>query len=677
MRNGEPMKSRKRGSARRVVRALAACVLSCFLFFAFSRSAALAAPIPWRSPTYTLVARDMDLRTALDTFAVAQGLSVVMSASVQGSFSGDFKEVRPLDFLDKIATTHNLVWYYDGAALYVYGAGEIATMLIDLKYMKAGEVRNMLAELGVEDGRFPLKTASDDELVMVSGPPRYVSLVAEMIAKADKLREKRTFNEVEVRIFPLVHTWADDVSFRVTSPESTLTIRGVAHLLEEMMNSSAGTKTHEQAVTNEIEALDARMSAEFRPVIRAENRINAVVVRDVSSRMPMYEKLIRELDVPQKLIEIGITVVELSRNDALDWQLSLGISDTHADTEGSAGQNMSNLFAPAMLSGMGLAGALTHAHSSYAISASLSALREKGKARSISRTSLLTVNNLAAEMTDMQSYHARVVGTEVATLEEVTAGTKLQIKPRILPSIASNMPNQVWLSLELDDGGFESVTVDAMPMTRSSRLQTQTAVYESESIMLAGYLRDIEEDAGWGIPYLRDIPWIGWLFGGKSTRNETVQRMFILTPHIVDLDGETLARLQAARLRDITEPEKIQDDAEASDEERERRDLERKSSEERRKENHEDFMKRRTAELGHDREMRQLDRRREDNYLKDDKLDWRLEEESEGKRVKAEEVEGEARRNAREEAERKAAEAGKKGPAEDKDDSWKWTWKLW
>ena len=443
------------------------------------------------------------------------------------------------------------------------------------------------------------------------------------------------------------------------------------------MNSGAGMKTLEQAVTNEIDALDARMSAEFRPVIRAENRINAVVVRDVSSRMPMYEKLIRELDVPQKLIEIGITVVELSRNDALDWQLSLGISDRHGDTEGSAGQNMSNLFAPSMLSGMGLAGALTHAHSSYAISASLSALREKGKARSISRTSLLTVNNLAAEMTDMQSYHARVVGTEVATLQEVTAGTKLQIKPRILPSIASNMPNQVWLSLELDDGGFESVTVDAMPMTRSSRLQTQTAVYESESIMLAGYLRDIEESAGWGIPYLRDIPWIGWLFGGKSTRNETVQRMFILTPHIVDLDGETLARLQAARLRDITEPEKIQDDAEASDEERERRDLERKSSEERRKENHEDFMKRRTAELGHDREMRQLDRRREDNYLKDDKLDWRLEEESEGKRVKAEEAEGEARRNAREEAERKAAEAGKKGPAEDKDDSWKWTWKLW
>ena len=45
--------------------------------------------IPWKMPSYTLVARDMDLRVALDTFAVAEGLSVVMSESVAGRFSGD------------------------------------------------------------------------------------------------------------------------------------------------------------------------------------------------------------------------------------------------------------------------------------------------------------------------------------------------------------------------------------------------------------------------------------------------------------------------------------------------------------------------------------------------------------------------------------------------------------
>ena len=554
--------------------------------------AAPASPsIPWKMPSYTLVARDMDLRVALDTFAVAEGLSVVMSPTVAGRFSGHFKNVPPGEFLDRIATTHNLMWYYDGAALYVYGAGEISTMLVDLKYMKAGEVRQMLADLGVEDSRFPLKTASNDELVMVSGPPRYVSLVAEMIAKADSLRENRTFNEVEARVFPLSYTWADDISFKASGAESSLQLRGVARMLEDIMNSSSGgATTHEAVLTNDVSRLETAKTSAYRPVIRPDNRLNAVIVRDVSSRMPMYEKLIKQLDTPQKLIEIEVTVLELTKKNALDWQLSLSANASHGHSDFGAGQNAANIFSPENIAGKGFAGAMTHVHSAYAIASSITALREKGKAKSISRTSLLTVNNLAAEMSDSQSYHAKVVGTEVATLQEVTAGTRLQVKPRILPSAVTNKPDKVWLSLELDDGGFEAITVDAMPMKRSSTLTTQTALSIDESIMLAGYLRDIEEDAGWGIPYLRDIPWIGWLFGGKSTRKESVQRIFVVSPHIVELDEEMLARLQATKLRDLEEAEQLRDDAEKSEKEREEKakEEEKKAREEEKKEKEKD-----------------------------------------------------------------------------------------
>lgn len=625
------------GAARVLVSRLAALVIAFSPLFAFSLSAA---EIPWKLPQYTLVARDMELRTALDTFAVAEGLSVVMSPSVGGVFSGDFKDIPPADFLDRIATTHNLIWYYDGAALYVYGAGEIATMLIDLQHMKAGEVRDMLVELGVEDMRYPLKTTSNNELIMVSGPPRYVALVAEMIAKADKLREKRTYNEVEARIFPLVHTWADDVSFRANSPESTLTIRGVARLLEEIMNaSSSGAKMRDVAITNEVSELENALMGASHPVIRAENRLNAVIVRDSVTRMPMYEKLIKDLDVPQKLVELTVTVVELSKKDALDWQLSLSLATKRGHSTYGVGQNAATLFSPDALGGGGLSGALTHVHSSYSLAASLSALREKGKTRSISRTSLLTVNNLAAEMTDSQSYHAKVVGTEVASLEEVSAGTKLQIKPRILASSVTNAPDSVWMSLELDDGGFEAISVDAMPMTRSSTLTTQAAIFEGESIMLAGYLRDIVEDAGWGIPYLRDIPFIGWLFGGKSTRNETVQRIFIVTPHIIDLDTQALERVQATRLRDVNIGEAAEDDAEESDDQREIRELERKNWNKAREERHEDALARRKAEIEHGTHMRQFNRKRTRRLLSEDIKEWQEIEKAERERLEREKQE--------------------------------------
>ena len=110
----------------------AMCAVPAILLACLAILPAPAADIPWAAPKYSLVARDMNLRTALDTFATAEGISVVMSEGVQGVFCGDFKDVAPEDFISRLATVHNLAWYYDGAALYVYAAGEIQTLLIDL-----------------------------------------------------------------------------------------------------------------------------------------------------------------------------------------------------------------------------------------------------------------------------------------------------------------------------------------------------------------------------------------------------------------------------------------------------------------------------------------------------------------------------------------------------------------
>ena len=573
--------------------------------------------IPWRVERYSLLARQMALREAFDTFGVTEGLSVVMSEQVQGAFSGDFVDIPAQEFLERVCTMHNLIWYYDGAALYICSAGEVASQLVDLAYMKAGDVRAMLRELGVEDSRFPIKTANNDELIMVSGPPRYVQLVLTTIEKADRLKQLRTFNEIETRIFPLVNTWADNVSFRSSDPESGAQIRGVAQILQELMAGGRNGQSRE-ASTNHADTAESKMqdaiNGAVSPIIRPDNRLNAVIVRDVSTRMPMYEELIRQLDVPQRLVEIGVTVVEMSRDDSLDWQLSLAVRGTKGDFDAGAGQNAGNLFTPAALAGRGLAGALTYLGDHVQVSTSLTALRTKGKARNISRTSILTTDNIAAEITDMQSYHARVVGTEVASLEEVTAGTKLSIKPRIMSADATNEALRLWLAMDLQDGGFESVSVDSMPMTRQSTLQTQASVPEGESLLLAGYFRDVRENAGWGIPWLRDIPWIGWLFGGVSIQKETVQRLFIITPHVVTVGPSAdIVRVQSARNRDITYEETLSRDSDADDEQRKEREARLEEQDEIRTEQHEERMKKFKKEA----EARREERKREREARKD------------------------------------------------------------
>jgi type II secretory pathway component GspD/PulD (secretin) len=154
-----------------------------------------------------------------------------------------------------------------------------------------------------------------------------------------------------------------------------------------------------------------------------------------------------------------------------------------------------------------------------------------------------------------------------------------------------------------------------MPMTRTSTLETQASVRESHSILLAGYMRDIKESAGWGIPYLRDIPWIGWLFGGASYRDETVQRLFILTPYIVDADSPDVVRQQATRQRDVTLEEKIESDKEVDDIERKERNEQLEEQQEIREERAEERHRRNSEEREFRREKRK-------DALKSDRKVW-------------------------------------------------------
>lgn len=589
--------------------------------------------IAWKIPEYTLIAREMSLRDALTAFGTAQGFSVIFSPKVSGTLSGDFRKLSPTDFLNRVTTLHNLIWYFDGSAIYIYGGDENLNILLDLKYMKAEDLRTMLRELKVEDARFPLKTTSNDQIIMVAGPPRYVQLVAELVDKADILSEKRAYSQVETRIFPLQHTWADDVALNTGGGESGGSIKGVATILSNLMAEGNNTVPIKEATEKgkekkaatpeeqKLQQLTEKLDQKFKPIIKPENRLNAVIVRDVASRMPQYERLIAQLDVPQRLVEIAVTSLEMSKDNALDWQLSISASANGHDVSGSVGQNPANLFGEDNLVGKGLAGAISYIGNSGRISASLSALRQKGKARAISRTSLLTMNNMSASFTDTQSYHVRVAGTEVATLEEVTAGTTLQVKPRIIRRASADAPQRFWMTIGLTDGGFEAVTVDSMPVTRNSSVNTQASVNEGECILLAGYMRDIDEEDSWGIPFLRDIPLIGWLFGGLVHKKETIQRMFILTPYIVELDTKDLARVQASRQRDIKYEEILHDDKLDDDAQRELRDLERENQAEVRREKYEDRLEERKGELKIEKDTRHLyreeNRRLSDEYLKE------------------------------------------------------------
>ena len=162
-------------SKKRIAELLAAVLILGLSASATCAEKPLSRKLPWKSSEYTLVARQMPIRSALESFSVAQGIPVLMSDRVAGVLSGDFKGVAPADFLDRISAVHNLTWYYDGTALYIYTVGEMGSTLIDLKYMKADEVLAMMVELGVEETRYKMGRVTNVlillRLLLISSSP--------------------------------------------------------------------------------------------------------------------------------------------------------------------------------------------------------------------------------------------------------------------------------------------------------------------------------------------------------------------------------------------------------------------------------------------------------------------------------------------------------------------------
>ncbi len=65
--------------------------------------------------------------------------------------------------------------------------------------------------------------------------------------------------------------------------------------------------------------------------VEAEPGLNAIIVRDTQSRLPLYHKLVAQLDQPQSRIEVSLSIVDISANDlsqiGVDWQAGIELGN--------------------------------------------------------------------------------------------------------------------------------------------------------------------------------------------------------------------------------------------------------------------------------------------------------------------------------------------------------------
>ena len=167
-------------------------VVAAILTFVWC-SAAIAevGPRSWARKSFQYVAVDQGLRDVLHELSAAAAVPIDVSDAVRGQVRGRWPEMPAGEFLDQLARTYALEWYFDGSLLSVSALSEDETRMLPLHGVELERLRHGLEAAGLMDQRFGLRAGPAAGVALVSGPPRFTALVQQSldaIAASDAAR---------------------------------------------------------------------------------------------------------------------------------------------------------------------------------------------------------------------------------------------------------------------------------------------------------------------------------------------------------------------------------------------------------------------------------------------------------------------------------------------------------
>lgn len=296
--------------------------------------------------------------------------------------------------------------------------------------------------------------------------------------------------------------------------------------------------------------------------------------------MPLYEKIIKDLDQPSKVIEINAAIIEMNTNANLTWGVdyrSLNAETLETNSQGDPsttgtfrlGQNTNADLADGvdLISGSGLNASAALIGTTWQILARIKALEEAGEAQVLSRPSVMTIDNTEAVLRDDSTIYVRVAGLAEVDLFPVSAGVMLRVTPHLIEASKAGEPTKIRLIVNIEDGDFTPQNVDEIPSVRRSEISTQAIIAENESLLIGGQYRHQQSNGEVGVPVAGRVPVLGLAFKNKRVINNKRQRLFLISPRIIDPDeyyrrAESIsARIMSAPPLEASDPVKTPADA--------------------------------------------------------------------------------------------------------------------
>lgn len=117
----------------------------------------------------------------------------------------------------------------------------------------------------------------------------------------------------------------------------------------------------------------------------------------------------------------------------------------------------------------------------------------------------------------------------VNTIQLQNTGIILRVTPRV------NQSGMVTMDISQEVSASTPTTtsnIDA-PTIQQRLVATSVAVHDGQTIALGGLISDRRTRSRSGIPWLKDVPGLGALFGSPNDQVDRTELLVLITPHVV------------------------------------------------------------------------------------------------------------------------------------------------
>jgi len=324
------------------------------------------------------------------------------------------------------------------------------------------------------------------------------------------------------------------------TPSSTNVVRNQAGATVKPGNPSTRRKAVNVALRS-APAADLDVGA---VTIIADDENNALLVKATAADYAKVEKAIRQLDVLPLQVLVETTIVDVLLTDEFSFGLEWFFKSNHGSKRVRGLLDLGGSGIAPIVPGF----SYTVVDSADVVRGVLNTLASESKVNIISSPSLMVLDNRTATIrVGDQVPVLTSQGSSIATsgddaiiassISQVDTGVLLEVTPRVNASgmVTMEITQEVNNAVPTESSGIDSPTI-----TQRS-IQTTVAVQSGETIVLGGLISESKSKSKSGVPGLRRIPILGWLFGARSKTHDRNELLVLITPTAIKDQGEARA----------------------------------------------------------------------------------------------------------------------------------------